>query len=114
LRYIEIPARVTFIDFSALAGTPLISISVAPESKQFRLRDWFLESSDGSTIYRYYGGCHSVVVPSSIVVLGKRVSMAAHHLNLFYLKAVLDLSGLRNLHFLMVDCIRLSFHHPVS
>jgi hypothetical protein len=71
LKSIEIPPGVTFIDHSALAGISLSSISVSGDNGNFRLRDGFLEAFDCSTIYRYFGACHSVVIPSSVVVLGR-------------------------------------------
>jgi hypothetical protein len=71
LTSIDIPPSLTFIDGSALSGVSLNSVSVSPDHKRFRLRDCFLEDYDGSTICRYFGVCSSVVVPSSVVVLGK-------------------------------------------
>jgi hypothetical protein len=71
LKSITIPPLVTFIDGSAFVGVSLNSISISPDNQRFRLRDWFLESFDGSTIYRYLGRCRCVVIPSCVVVLGK-------------------------------------------
>jgi hypothetical protein len=66
---IEIPGSVTFVDGSAFIGVSLISVS--PENRRFRFRECFLEDFDGSKICRYFGSCRSVVIPSSVVVLGK-------------------------------------------
>jgi hypothetical protein len=38
---------------------------------RFRLRERFLEDFDGSTICGYFGCCRSIVIPSSVFVLGK-------------------------------------------
>jgi hypothetical protein len=71
LKSMEIPARVTFIDGSAFHGVRLNSISISSDNVTFRIREWFLESSDGSAIYRYFGSHNSIVIPSSVVVFGK-------------------------------------------
>jgi hypothetical protein len=71
LKSIEIPGSVTFIDGSAFALLSLNSVSVSPDNIRFRVRDSFLEDFDGSTIYRYFGSCRSIEIPSSVVVLGK-------------------------------------------
>jgi hypothetical protein len=70
LKSIEIPDRDTFIDGSAFAGFSLNSIWVSPENMRFRLRECFLETFDGSTICRYFGSFRSIVIPSSVGVLG--------------------------------------------
>jgi hypothetical protein len=70
LKSIEIPPCVSFICGSALVT--LSSISVSRENRHFRIRDSFLEDISGSTIYRYFGSCRSIVIPSFVVVLGKR------------------------------------------
>jgi hypothetical protein len=46
-------------------------VSISPNNGIFRLRESSLEDFDGWTIYRYFGACSSVVIPSSVVVLGK-------------------------------------------
>jgi hypothetical protein len=66
-----IPGSVSFIDGSALDGIPLDSISFSPDNMRFRYREGFLEDFDRSTIYRCVGSFHSIVIPSSVVVLGK-------------------------------------------
>jgi hypothetical protein len=71
LQSIEIPGRVTFIGGFAFARISLTSISVSPDNTRFRLREFFLEDFDGSTIHRYFGSCRSIVIPSSVFVLGK-------------------------------------------
>jgi hypothetical protein len=71
LRSMEIPPCVTFIDGSAFLAPSLTSISISPDNTAFRVREGALEDFEGSTIYRYFGTCHSVVVPSSVVVLGR-------------------------------------------
>jgi hypothetical protein len=71
LQSIAIPPRVTFIGASALAGVFLKSISISPDNGTFRFREWFLESLDGSMIYRYFGSCDSIVISSSVVVLSE-------------------------------------------
>jgi hypothetical protein len=38
---------------------------------RFRVRECFLENFDGSTIYRYFDSFRSIVIPSSVVNLGK-------------------------------------------
>jgi hypothetical protein len=70
LESIEIPSRVNFIDGSAFLGLRLDSFSISRHNEAFRLRESFLESSDGSVICRYLGSCRSVVIPSSVVVVG--------------------------------------------
>jgi hypothetical protein len=67
---IEIPGSVTFIEGSVFAAVSLNSISVSPDDTRFLVREGLLEDFDGSTIYRYFGSCRSIVVPSSVVVLG--------------------------------------------
>jgi hypothetical protein len=69
LQSIVIPGRVTFVDGSAFIDLSLIAAS--PDDMQFRLCECLLESFDGSVIYRYFGSCHSIVIPSSVIVLGK-------------------------------------------
>jgi hypothetical protein len=70
LKSIEITPCVSFICGSAFAT--LSSVSVSRENRHFRIRDSFLEDISGSTIYRYFGSCGSIVIPSSVVVLGNR------------------------------------------
>jgi hypothetical protein len=72
LKSIQIPGMVTSIDGSAFAGLSLNSVSVSPDNMRFRLRECFLEDFSGSTIYRYFGSCRSIVIPSSVIVLGKQ------------------------------------------
>jgi hypothetical protein len=71
LKSIEIPRNVVSIDGSAFHCVSPTSISISRDNVTFRLREWFLENFSGSTIYRYFGCCHSIVIPSSVVVLGK-------------------------------------------
>jgi hypothetical protein len=71
LKSIEIPGSVTFIDSSVFAYASVSFISVSPDNRGFRVRECFLETFDGSRIYRYFGPCRSIVIPSSVVVLGK-------------------------------------------
>jgi hypothetical protein len=71
LKSIAIPCSVTFIDGSAFGELSLASIGVSPDNMRFRVREYFLEHFDGSRIYRYFGSCHSIVIPSSVFVLGK-------------------------------------------
>jgi hypothetical protein len=54
LQSVVIPPSVTFIDGSAFDDVSLKAVSISPDNKRFRLRGCFLESFDGSTIYRYY------------------------------------------------------------
>jgi hypothetical protein len=72
LKSLEIPAGVTFVDGSAFARLSLNYVWVSPDNMRFRVRDCFLEDFGGSTIFRYFGACRSIVIPRSIVVLGKR------------------------------------------
>jgi hypothetical protein len=72
LESIEIPGSVSSIDGSAFAGIPLNSVSVSTDNMRFRVRECFLEDCDGSTVYLCFGSFRSVVIPSSIVVLGKK------------------------------------------
>jgi hypothetical protein len=72
LRSIEIPGSVAFIDGSAFTGPSLNSVSVSPDSTHFRVRECFLEDCDGSTVYLCFGSFCSVVIPSSVVVMGKQ------------------------------------------
>jgi hypothetical protein len=71
LKSIEIPLNVAFIDGSAFCTQALTSIFVSPGHRYFRIHGSFLEDICGSTIYRYFGSCESIVIPSSVVVLGK-------------------------------------------
>jgi hypothetical protein len=71
LKSIEIPPRITFLDGSVFAGVSLTSLSIAPENRKFRVRESFLEDFEGSTIHRYFGSSRSIVLPSSVVVLGE-------------------------------------------
>jgi hypothetical protein len=59
----------TFIDSFALAELSVNSVWISRDNMRFRRRECFLEDFDGSTMYRYFGSCISIVVPSS--VLGK-------------------------------------------
>jgi hypothetical protein len=70
LKSIIIPSNVASICGSAFPGS-LNSISISPDNQHFRIRDSFLEDINGSTIYRYFGSCDSVMIPSSVLVLGK-------------------------------------------
>jgi hypothetical protein len=70
LKSIVIPPNVAFISGSAFATNSLSSISVSPDNQHFRIRESFLEDRDGSTIYRYFGSAHAIMIPSSVVVLG--------------------------------------------
>jgi hypothetical protein len=72
LESIVIPSRVTFVDGSAFDWPHLEMISICPNNATLRLSDGFLEDFGGSTIYRYVGKSRSVVIPSSVVVLGTR------------------------------------------
>jgi hypothetical protein len=71
LKSIVIPPCVSFISGSAFVTCSLSSVSVSRENRHFRIRDSFLEDISGSRIYRYFGCCRSIVIPSSVVVLGK-------------------------------------------
>jgi hypothetical protein len=71
LESIEIPPNVAFIGVSAFDMQTLRSILVSPANQHFRMRESFLEDISGSTIYRYFGCCRSIVIPSSVVVLGE-------------------------------------------
>jgi hypothetical protein len=71
LKSIVIPPNVTFIDGSALAGIAFNSISLSPDNAAFRIVDSFLEDVCGSILVRYVGVSRSVIIPSSVVVLGK-------------------------------------------
>jgi hypothetical protein len=71
LKSIEIPPRVAFICGSSFCTQALTSIWVKPGNQRFRIRESFLEDICGSTIYRYFGSYGSIVIPSSVVVLGK-------------------------------------------
>jgi hypothetical protein len=68
LKSILIPTNVAFVCGSAFVT---ISISISRDSQHFRIRESFLEHIHGSTIYRYFGPFRSIVIPSSVVVLGK-------------------------------------------
>jgi hypothetical protein len=71
LTSIVIPSRVTSIDGSAFVALSLDSMTISPDNTNFRVYEWFLEDFDGSTIYRYFGACRSVVIPSRVIVLAK-------------------------------------------
>jgi hypothetical protein len=71
LKSIEIPRNVAFVCGSSLATDSLCSISVSGDNQHFLTRESFLEDICSSTIYRYFGSCRSIVIPSSVVVLGK-------------------------------------------
>jgi hypothetical protein len=68
---IEIPESVVFVCDAPFGARYLCSISVSQDNRHFRIRGSFLEDICGATIYQYFGSCTSVVIPSSIVVLGK-------------------------------------------
>jgi hypothetical protein len=72
LRSIVIPANVSFICGSAFVTHSLNSLSVSEDNRYFRVHDSFLEDICGSTICRYFGFYGSIVVPSSVVALGKQ------------------------------------------
>jgi hypothetical protein len=71
LKSFVIPPRVSFIARSAFAEVLIDFISISGDSRTFSLREGFLEYYSGTTIYRYFGACRSVVIPSSVVVLVK-------------------------------------------
>jgi hypothetical protein len=71
LKSIVIPPSISFIDGSAFVQSSLSSISISPDNQRFRVRDSFLEDVNGSTIYRYFGASASVVIRSSVRVIGK-------------------------------------------
>jgi hypothetical protein len=62
---------VEFVDGSLFVKWSLDSLAISPGNAKLRLRDGFLECVDGSAIYRCFGSCGSVVIPSSVVVIGK-------------------------------------------
>jgi hypothetical protein len=70
LKSIEIPPSVCFLCGSAFVTGSLRSVSVSGENQHFRVHDSFLEDICGSTIYRFFGFCRSILIPSHIVVLG--------------------------------------------
>jgi hypothetical protein len=70
LKSIVIPPKVSFICGSAFLTVSLCPILVSPDNRRFRTRESFLEDFCGSTICRHFGSCRSVVIPSSVVVLG--------------------------------------------
>jgi hypothetical protein len=69
LRSFVIPPRVSFIASSAFAEVLIDYISISGDNRTFRLREGFLEDYSGTTIYRYFGACRSVVIPSSVVLV---------------------------------------------
>jgi hypothetical protein len=71
LKSMVIPARVSFIDGSAFIGVSLTSISISHDNVTFRLDRGFLETVNGSEIYRYFSVCDSVMIPLSVVILEK-------------------------------------------
>jgi hypothetical protein len=71
LKSIEIPGSVTSISVSAFSGLFLDSFCVSPDNRRFRVREFFLEDFDGLTICQYFASCRSIMIPSSVVVLGK-------------------------------------------
>jgi hypothetical protein len=71
LKWVEIPGSVTFIDDSAFAWPSLNSIAISRDNRHYRIRQSLVEDICGSTIYRYFGSCCLIVIPSSVVVLGK-------------------------------------------
>jgi hypothetical protein len=71
LKSIKIPGSVTSHGVSAFDGRYLNSVSVSPANVRFRVREHCLEDFDGSKIYVFFGSRHSIVIPSSVVVLDK-------------------------------------------
>jgi hypothetical protein len=96
LKSIIIPPTVAFIDISAFVGISLRSVWVARDNRVFRRRKCFLESLEDSTIYRHLGTSHSIVIPPSVLVLGRSSSRHASVSNLLDLPWDLSLSGLGN------------------
>jgi hypothetical protein len=70
LKSIEISPKVRFIQFSAFLGVFPSPISISRDNAKFRKCDSFLEDHCGLTIYRYLGNCRSIVIPSSVLILG--------------------------------------------
>jgi hypothetical protein len=68
---IIIPRSVASISGFAFSTYCLSSISVSPDNRHFRIRESFLEDICGSTIYRYFGSCPSIAIPSYVVALSK-------------------------------------------
>jgi hypothetical protein len=71
LKSIEIPSSISFVAGSAFCGVYLNCVSMSEGAGRFRIDESFLENACGSTIYRYFGYCHSIVIPSSVIVLSK-------------------------------------------
>jgi hypothetical protein len=71
LSSIMIQPNLDFIDGSAFRGLRSKSLSLSGDNPRIRVVDSFLEGQCGSIIYRYLGCCASVVIPSSVVVLGR-------------------------------------------
>jgi hypothetical protein len=71
LKVFEIPSLVTSIDGSAFGGVSIKNISVSPEIAVFCVCGSFLKHISSSTICRYFGAERSVVIPSSVRILGQ-------------------------------------------
>jgi hypothetical protein len=71
LKSITIPPGVALICGSAFCAQSLTSISVSRCNQHFRIRESFLEDIYGSTICRYFGSFRAIVIPGSVVDLGK-------------------------------------------
>jgi hypothetical protein len=68
---IAVSPSVTFIDGSLFIAVCASPVPTPTNHRNYRIREDFLEDFEGSTIYGYLGTCCSVVIPSSVAVLGR-------------------------------------------
>jgi hypothetical protein len=70
LESVAVGAALPLIDGSAFSNLSLQSLSIPHDHTRFRVCDSFLGNVSWRIIYRYFGACRSVVIPSSVVLLG--------------------------------------------
>jgi hypothetical protein len=71
LTSIEFPSSVQVIESSAFRGLELSSVVLSEGHSPYRVHQSFLQDISRRSIYRYFGNCRSVVIPSFVTVLGK-------------------------------------------
>jgi hypothetical protein len=54
-----------------IRGLELSSVSISEGNSPYRVNQSFLQDISGHSIYRYFGNCRSVVIPSFVTVLCK-------------------------------------------
>jgi hypothetical protein len=71
LKSIKLPSSLEVIEGSAFRGVVLRSVSISKGNSLYRIHQTFLQDISGRSIFRHFGKCHSVVIPSFVTILCK-------------------------------------------